>query len=121
MATVLSKAFALEFPDKKCMRYVGADPESHLTDGEIITSTHKSAGTGTDIANLFTVVNLVSFKAPTTAKQVIGRLRVLKNTDLAPEYVDILDMSMRSHIRHWTERSRIIKACAKQYNEYKIP
>jgi hypothetical protein len=105
--------------DKNILTYLGRDPESHLTDADIIVSTHGSAGTGCDIKDLYCVINTVSFKASTTVRQVLGRLRELKG-GITPEYVDLLDLNLSSHKRHWRERSQILKQCSVVYKEYQI-
>jgi superfamily II DNA or RNA helicase len=109
-----------EFPNKNVMSYVADDEECVLVDGDIIVSTHKSAGTGTDIAKLAVVVNTVSFKAPTTSKQVLGRIRKLKCANTVPEYIDMVDLNLRSQMRHWKERSHILRSCALKYQELKL-
>lgn len=120
MIEVVVQRLAAEWPELNVLSYVAADPESNLTDGDLIVSTHKSAGTGKDIAKLHTVINTVSFKTPTLSKQVLGRLRKLKNEEITPVYIDLLDMNLSSHMRHWRERSAILKSCAKSYSEYRI-
>ena len=120
MIAVVVERLSAEWPELNVLSFVASDPESHLSDGDIIVSTHKSAGTGKDIAKLYTVINTVSFKTPTLSKQVLGRLRKLKNEELTPVYVDLLDMNLSSHMRHWRERSEILKSCARTYHEYRI-
>lgn len=109
----------VEWSDLDVRAYTSDDPDINLVEADIIVSTHKSAGTGSDIANLYCVLNTHSFKADTTAKQLIGRLRVLK-CGTTPVYIDLMDLNLKSHIRHWAERSIILKGCGLHYKEYRI-
>ena len=79
--------------------YLAGDPKSILDESDIICSTHKKAGTGTDIKDLVCVINTVSFKAVTTAKQIVGRLREL--IGYTPMFIDIHDYNNYYHNRHF--------------------
>lgn len=105
-------------PDRKVMRFVEQDPESVLDDAEVIISTFGSCGTGKDIRHLYTVINTVSFKAPTLTLQVIGRLRKLDGYD--PEYVECFDINIPACLKHWHDRAIVYKQIGKTYQEYKI-
>lgn len=109
-----------EYPDLNILPYIGESPDSHLDDGvDIILSTHKSCGTGTDIKNLRTVINTVSVKAvDTLVKQILGRLRVLDGC--TPIMVDMFDINLSSHFRHYKDRSTLYKQLGKSYHEYSV-
>ena len=108
-----------EYPDKVIASYTGEDEKDVLDTTDIIVSTHKGCGTGNDIKNLRCVINTISFKAATTATQVPGRLREIKGVEL--HYIDMLNLEVPAHIRHWQERSPLYKIRAAEYREYKLP
>ena len=105
-----------DFPDKKVHSYLHEDPDTVLEECNIIVSTHKSCGVGTDIKDLFTVINTVSYQSPTQVLQAFGRLRELP-CGTKPEYVDMADLNNRSHIRHQYERTRLIRPVSSSYQE----
>jgi hypothetical protein len=109
----------MEWPHLDCRPFTGADPDINLVEADVIVSTHKSAGTGNDIKNLYCAFNTVSFKAHTTVKQILGRLRILK-CGTVPVFIDLMDLNLKSHIRHWEERAPILKGCGLKYKEYRI-
>lgn len=106
-------------PEKNVVTYVASDPDSNLDEGDIIISTHGSAGTGTDIKNLYSVIDTISYKASNTVKQVFGRLRKLK-CGTAPLYIGMLDLNMVSHERHYAARKTLLIEMAVDFKEYKI-
>jgi len=114
----VTKDVQINFPKKKVMKYTNSDPDSVLDEADIIVSTFGSCGTGKDIKNVFTIVNTVSFKAPTLTLQVIGRLRKLPGYTL--EYCEAFDINIPSCIKHWQERAIVYKRIGKTYSEYKI-
>lgn len=105
-------------PNKKVMRFVEQDPEAVLDEAQVIISTFGSAGTGKDIKDLYTVINTVSFKAPTLTLQVIGRLRKLIGYN--PEYVESFDINIPACLKHYHARAIVYKKIGKTYQEYKI-
>jgi hypothetical protein len=106
-------------PNCKVSKYLAEDSDDVLTDFDIIVSTHKGAGTGKDISDLALVINTISYRAPTTSKQVIGRLRKPKD-GTQTEYVDMCNINLKSHIRHFRDRRDIIRGCCKSYKEYRL-
>ena len=107
------------FKDLKVLTYLYSDSDDNLIDGDIILSTHKGAGTGTDIAGLMCELNTVSFKSPVTAKQIHGRLRKPAD-DSTPDYVDMMDVNNKAQVRHYYERHRVVRSLSKKYYEYRI-
>lgn len=63
--------------------------EITLETADIIISTEKSLGTGSDIPGLQVMVNTVSTRSATLVTQMVGRLRKLKDKETL--YVDIAD------------------------------
>ena len=106
----------LYYPELNILPYTAEDPDDNLKDGvDIILSTHKSCGVGTDIKNLKTCINTVSMASESLVIQMLGRLRKLK--DDTPEFVDIYDPGIESHYRHYMTRSGLYKGRCTQYSE----
>lgn len=114
----VAKRVQKRFPKYNVVTYIDGDPASNLAEGDIIISTHKGAGTGTDIKGLITVINTTSFLAETTARQILGRLRKLK--DYTPTYIDIHDVNNSVQIRHWRKRKHTLEKCAKLLQEFSV-
>lgn len=114
----VQKYLQAHYPQFRVLTYIDKDPRSNLEDGDIIISTHKGAGTGTDVKNLVTLINTVSYVAETTTRQLLGRLRKLP--EHTPTYVDLYDMANYIHVRHWRVRSGILRQCAKLFREYQL-
>lgn len=119
MIADVKKYLVPKYPKEKIMSYTAADPESNLVDADIILSTFKSAGTGTDIKNLRTVINTVSVESETQVLQLLGRLRKLPNGDV-PIYVDNVDEGLSSHQRHARSRKWHLKGKARTFQEHNI-
>lgn len=97
-----------------------ADTEDEvLRNSDIIVSTTGSCGVGKDIAHLRTVILTNSFSSWSLCKQVLGRLRELKNGD-SPEFVYIANSAMRSHMDHRYVRRNIYQPLAAKYLEMDI-
>lgn len=107
----LSKAL----PEFKTNKFIAGVPDSVLTESDIILTTPKKAGVGTDIASLRTVINTISCKAKTVVEQIFGRLRRLPN-GVVPEYVDLCNDIVTSHRRHLDERAFILHDIAVKYD-----
>jgi hypothetical protein len=112
-------ALKSEFPHKKIAWYTGEDERDVLDINDIIISTPKGCGTGTDIKNLRCVINTVSYQAITTAFQMPGRLRKIDGVEL--HYVDTVNLFVGAQVRHWQERSGVFKQISTEYKEYRIP
>lgn len=105
--------FKETFPEYKVVKYVMGVPDSVLADNEIIITTPKKAGCGTDIKQLKTVIQTVSVKADTLVNQSRGRLRELPDGD-TPEYIELLDLRIHAQIRHYKERKYLHQAKARK-------
>jgi len=84
------------------------DRETALTDAEIICSTPKSAGTGTDIFGLRVVINTEAYSSKVTANQVAGRIREYSPTDNT-YYVELVDKGFSSVYKMYTRRLPVFK------------
>lgn len=79
--------------------YVSGSDDEDLITHDVIVSTPGSAGTGTDIKNLRSMINTISFRSSPLSKQTLGRLRELPNGDI-PEFVYIHHRGIDAHNRH---------------------
>jgi len=77
MCEWLCKQFRRDFPDLVSEIYIDESPDSVLETADIIVSTPGSAGTGTDIAKLKTVLLTLSSGSDVLNEQILGRLREL--------------------------------------------
>lgn len=114
VAAILSE----RYPQFKVVTYLAEDNDDVFTYGDIILSTHKGAGTGTDIKDLVTVIDTVSYMAETTARQNLGRLR--KDADRELTFISIHDPFNTVQVRHWEARKTYFKACAKELHETEL-
>jgi superfamily II DNA or RNA helicase len=114
-AVEFQKRLKVRFPDMNVVTYLSHDPESHLTDGDIIISTPKGAGTGKDIKGLTTVINTVSYGAETLARQLFGRLREIP--DFITEYIEIVDTNNTVQRRHMYTRKGHLRRFARRIFE----
>lgn len=107
MIDVVKGLLEAHYPNEKIVTYTTEDPEEHLDDGnDIILTTHKSAGTGTDISKLRIVINTVSIQSQVLTRQILGRLRRLPSGN-TPEFICMYDAAINAHCRHYTERRHI--------------
>lgn len=112
--------FQDKYPEYKIVKYVHGVSDTVLMDNEIIISTPKKAGCGTDIKNLKTVIQTVSCKADTVVDQSRGRLRELPDGD-TPEYVEIVDWAIQAQVRHYRERKDLHDERARNVYFYHLP
>ena len=108
------------FPKLNIIKYTSAESEELLLDPsvDIIVSTFKSTGTGTDIPNLIMAVNLISMGAKGLTEQIKGRLRARDDVDVT--FVDMYDVGLSRHRKHMETRSAIITNTCKtvEYLDY---
>ena len=107
------------YPKLIINEYIGGVDDDALDKVDIILTTPKSAGCGTDIKMLRTAINTISELSPTSVEQKRGRLRKLPN-GVTPEYVDIFDGNIVRHCEHIKSRSLIHKNRCLSYKEYTI-
>lgn len=105
--------------DLKISEYIGGSDKELLETQDILVSTPKSTGVGTDIKNLRTVINTVSCKAETVVEQAKGRLRKLPN-NVVPEYIEIADFNLKPCQRHWQERKPLLEQNSRNYFQFKL-
>lgn len=74
-------------------------------DSDIIVTTLKSGGTGTDIPGLITVLNTVAVKSSPENKQNIGRLRTIKG--IHPRYIFTTWKDVKPQVEYRPERCAI--------------
>lgn len=107
------------FPGKVVKSYVHGDSDDNLRNSDIIISTPKSAGTGTDIENLVCCLNTISVSSEPLVKQIFGRLRKLPD-GRTPEFVDMCNRLIPDQIRHMKSRRRIYEKIALKLEEFDI-
>ena len=117
MAEVLAGYIKYYYPQKDTRTYLSSDPESNLKEADIIVSTPKSAGVGTDIKELVCMINTVSVSSEPLVKQMFGRLRKLPD-GRTPEYVDIYNKCIPDQNRHKKTRAKIYRGLAKEFIEF---
>lgn len=115
----MAKDLQKRYPELKVVTYLYSDSRSNLLEGDIVLSTHKGAGTGTDIPNLITIINTVSVASESRIRQLLGRLRKLKD-GFTPTFVDIHDYGNYNSVRHWRTRGTVLRNCAKSFRELKL-
>jgi hypothetical protein len=111
--------FKENYPELKITKYIGGTADSVLNDNEVIITTAKSCGVGTDIKNLVTVINTVSTKSPPAVLQICGRLRKIPGR--TTEYIDLCDLNMMSQKHHQRARESILKTVVRSYKKYRMP
>lgn len=115
MAKYAQKWFQANFPNLKSMLYIGGVKDDVLSKADILVTTPKKSGAGTDIKNLLFVLNTVSFKTEIGTEQMRGRLRQLPK-GRTPTYAELVDLNIPAHCRHMKERSYVHKRSAKAYH-----
>ena len=108
------------YRDRKVGVYIGESEKMAYNDYEIIISNYKKAGTGTDIKQLYVVINTISFGSPTLTEQMLGRLRKLPD-DTTPRYIELVNLYVTQHINHRKSRQEIQKRLARNYYETDLP
>jgi superfamily II DNA or RNA helicase len=105
------------YPDLIINTKLNMDPEENL-ESDIIVTTFKSCGTGSDIPNLKVIFNTVSFCSEVYTIQVFGRLRKLLN---AQTYmIDMYNGRISDMIRHKYLRQKTYLRIAKEIVETSI-
>ena len=109
-----------QYPHRKVGVYIGESEDMAYNNYEIIISNAKKAGTGTDIQELYTVVNTISYASPTMTEQMLGRLRKLPD-GTTPHYIEVVNLMCQPHIHHKSFRQGIHKKLAHEYHECYLP
>ena len=84
------------------------EKENVLTDSDIIVTTSKSLGEGTDIDGLHCVINIEAYSSPLLAQQCPGRLRNLDD-GVPYYYCEIVNRSVGPALRQYNSRRRIFR------------
>jgi hypothetical protein len=105
-------------PNHDVRTYLSADSVDNLSEADVIIGTTKSTGVGKDIAKLSTVINTISLASEPLLMQLLGRLRKLPN--VKTRYIDLVNESVPSQIRHAKTKRRVYSPCAANYKEYHI-
>ena len=116
MGDELSYFFTNEYPDLKVGTYFGGGNLADLKDCDLIISTAKKGGTGTDIDELLTVINTMSIGSEVLPMQIFGRLRELKNGD-TPIYVCMYNEMIDSHYTHYMFCRKLYRTLAKTFTD----
>ena len=114
------KFLKAQYPNRKVGVYIGDSEAMAYNDMEIIISNSKKAGTGTDIKELYTVINTISYASPTLTEQMLGRLRKLPD-GTTPHYIEVVNLMCSPHIHHKLVRQGIHKRLAHEYHEAYLP
>lgn len=113
MIDYMQKQLQAVYPDYKVIKFVGGVKDEAMVTADIGVTNTKRSGTGCDVKKLRTVINTVSLRAPALVEQLRGRLRKLESGN-TPEYVETVDKSLRSQMRHYQDRRYAHeKACIK--------
>lgn len=104
------------FPDAAIVNFSSKTTMSNrqvvLAENNIIVTTEKMFGTGTDLSDLEYMVNYVQFASKVTAEQLIGRLR---NVDGYQHIlIDVTDVGFDACVKHAYTRHSVYKKKSKQ-------
>lgn len=118
MVRTVQERLQMIYPDLKIVCYIAdASDELHEDpDVDIILSSPRKSGRGTDIKNLRTVINTVSTQAETTLIQMLGRLRKLSSGNI-PEFVDLYNRSIDAHIRHRRWKHSVLRGRGLEFQD----
>jgi len=115
----IAKGLKETFPALRINTYTGSDGDEKLDDVDVIVSVPKKCGTGTDISQLRTVINLVSTQSSEMIEQMLGRLRKLPN-GVMPYFIQLYDRSVSAHVRHIQTHKEICCSKAVTWKEFEI-
>lgn len=100
--------------------YNSENPDGRvLAETDIIISTPGSAGTGTDIKDLRTVLMTIATGSDNTNKQTLGRLRELKTGD-TPHYVSTWCQDIPEHAKYQERRRYTFQTRGKSFTEVAV-
>lgn len=95
--------------------FLGNDKDEKCLTADIIITVPKKGGTGRDIPNLRTVINLVSTQSSEALEQWMGRLRKLPKS--VPVFVHCYDPALTQHNYHMETNRTVIVPKAKTHQE----
>jgi hypothetical protein len=108
-----------DLPKQECFKiniYISETTDSILVDSDIIISTTGSAGTGTDIKNLKTMLMTIATGSDVINKQSLGRLRELPSGE-APIYVYAWCRDIVPHCNYQTTREKTYSIRGRTFRE----
>ncbi len=118
MANEIATYVRENYTDNKVVTYFSGDKEEKLDDCDVVVSTLGSSGTGRDIKNLITTININSFKSEILANQCMGRLR--KIPERTTIFVDMYNRDLFSHVEHKKRRIDAYRTKCKNFTELRI-
>ena len=118
MCAYLTKMLTKDFPNKKVAMFIGGTPESVKRENDIIIATVKSSGVGFDVENLITTFVTVAADSPPLNKQLLGRLRKIK--DRRPRLAYASSRSIESHRKYNQTRRLIFPALALKFDQHHL-
>lgn len=107
-----------EFSSLNVHTYFSSMEEKPNPNADIIITTLKSGGTGTDIKKLITVLNTVSIKSSPENKQNVGRLRTIDGVN--PRYIFTTWSDVPTQKNYREDRLEIYKEKAKKLFKERI-
>lgn len=116
MINYVQEQLQILYPDFKVIKFVGGVKNEAMNNADIGVTNPKRAGTGTDIKNLRTVINTISFKAECLITQLRGRLRKLESGN-TPEYVELVDTCIQAQVHHYHYRKMMHQAACVSFEE----
>jgi|BioPla2DNA2_1021312.scaffolds.fasta_scaffold08569_3 superfamily II DNA or RNA helicase len=114
MAKHVHKWLKSKYPKFKIQLYIEDIKDTVLETADILVTTPKKGGTGTDIKNLLVVINTVSFQTAVSTEQLRGRLRELPDKR-TPVYCEFVDVNIPAQDRHRMTRAYVHRRSAKSY------
>ena len=112
--------FEKTYPNRKVGVYIGGSEDEAYNKYEIICTTPGKAGVGTDIKNLYVLINTISFKSVTLAEQMPGRLRELPD-GTTPEFIELVNSCVGPQMMHRVERRPVHLKIAYEYKQAELP
>lgn len=110
----LSKITKSIFPYLSIGKFIGSGKEKNKElDNDIVFSTIKSMGTGSEIKNHQFTINVTTYASDVLADQVMGRLRKTENKDRKPIYCELVNIKHPVASKHYKEREPILRKKAK--------
>ncbi len=101
--------------------FVEGSERSVLDSADVILSTPESAGTGTDIPLLQTMICTVNTRSKVYLKQFVGRLREPpENFFFQTTYVNVYNASVPKHIEYQDTCQGVFRELAKDYSWHKM-
>ena len=107
MVSIFTKFIKLKIPDLVVVKYLAGDSEEKFEGADIIVSTTKKAGTGTDIPDLTYVLQTIPISSIGENYQNVGRLRYIDDRKTTFSY--IWSPSISKHLEYHRKRQRDLK------------